>query len=141
MFLENIQTKKFFLELFSEKVWVLQLNLQNLAKMSASHQNYGGAQPNVDSYCSMRVCIMLRPTVLCYDFGSFGKLNVKNCSMSGPRGIYYMCVHRANRDPKLARLPIGHLVGSNIAPWNVFCHTKNLKVPPFPIIQCNAIKR
>ena len=53
------------------------------------------------------------------------------------------CAHRANRDPKLVSLLMGHLVGSNRASWNDFCHTKNLKIPPCPIIrmQSNAIKR
>ena len=34
---------------------------------------------------------------------------------------------KVNRDPKLARLHMGHLIGPNIAHWYDFCHIKNLK--------------
>ena len=34
---------------------------------------------------------------------------------------------KVNREPKLARLHMGHLFGPNMAPWNDFCYIKNLK--------------
>ena len=34
---------------------------------------------------------------------------------------------KANRDPKLVRLHMGHLIVPNKVSWHDFCHTKNLK--------------
>ena len=35
---------------------------------------------------------------------------------------------------------MGHLISPNVASWNDFCHTKNLKIPPTPIIRCGLIE-
>ena len=40
---------------------------------------------------------------------------------------------------KLVRLNIGHLIGPNVVAWYDFCHTKNLKFVPPPIIRCVLI--
>ena len=45
-----------------------------------------------------------------------------------------------NKSPKLVILHMGHLIMLNVASWNDFCHTKNLKIPPPPIIRCGLIE-
>ena len=45
-----------------------------------------------------------------------------------------------NKGLKLVKLHMGHLIGPKIAAWYDFCHTKNLKFVPPPIIRCGEIE-
>ena len=46
-----------------------------------------------------------------------------------------MAKYYSTRDPKLARIPMGPLIGDNTMPWYDFCHIKSLKLPLFPHIR------
>ena len=66
-------------------------------------------------------------------FGKLAKCIQHNKAMGIKACTIYYC--KAQRGPKLVRLPMGPLIEPIAASWYDFCHIKNMKISPSPMIE------